>query len=129
MTSSFVAPRWLAGRHAQTVFAALVRLPFKLPLTRERWELPDGDFLDLRDDLYAGSIFKDGSRVGNGGGVDFNDAGPQHKSRKDDDPEPVDIGKIEAALEAIDSNCSYEVWLKNRRRASPRAWRIRLRPF
>ena len=24
----------------------------------------DGDFLDLRDDLYAGSIFKDGSRVG-----------------------------------------------------------------
>jgi predicted alpha/beta-fold hydrolase len=44
---TFVAPRWLAGRHAQTVFAALVRLPFKLPLTRERWELPDGDFLDI----------------------------------------------------------------------------------
>lgn len=45
--TTFVAPRWLAGRHAQTVFAALVRLPFKLPLVRERWELPDGDFLDV----------------------------------------------------------------------------------
>ena len=29
-----------------------------------RVEVVDGDFLDLRDDLYAGSIFKDGSRVG-----------------------------------------------------------------
>ena len=29
-----------------------------------RVEVIDGDFLDLRDDLYAGSIFKDGSRVG-----------------------------------------------------------------
>ena len=44
---TFVAPRWLAGRHAQTVFAALVRLPIKLQLVRERWELPDGDFLDV----------------------------------------------------------------------------------
>ena len=29
-----------------------------------RVEVVDGDFLDLRDDLHAGSIFKDGSRVG-----------------------------------------------------------------
>ena len=29
-----------------------------------RVEVVDGNFLDLRDDLYAGSIFKDGSRVG-----------------------------------------------------------------
>ena len=29
-----------------------------------RVEVIDGDFLDLRDELYAGSIFKDGSRVG-----------------------------------------------------------------
>ena len=29
-----------------------------------RVEVVDGDFLDLRDDLDAGSIFKDGSRVG-----------------------------------------------------------------
>jgi predicted alpha/beta-fold hydrolase len=44
---SFRTPRWLPGRHAQTVFAALVRLPIRLPLVRERWELPDGDFLDV----------------------------------------------------------------------------------
>ena len=31
-----------------------------------RVEVIDGKFLDLRDDLYAGSIFKDGSRVGDG---------------------------------------------------------------
>ena len=32
-----------------------------------RVEVIDGDFLDLRDDIYAGSIFKDGSRVGDQG--------------------------------------------------------------
>ena len=37
----------------------------------------------------------------------------QHrKSRTDDDPEPVDRDKIEAALDVISSDCSYAVWLK-----------------
>jgi hypothetical protein len=82
--------------------------------TEYRVEVIDGRFLDLCDDLYAGSIFKDGSGVGgqgaNGNGHDFNDAGPQHRSRKDDDPEPDH--EVEAALNVISSNCSYEVWLK-----------------
>jgi hypothetical protein len=78
-----------------------------------RVEVVDGDFIDLRDDLYAGSIFKDGGRVGgNGASPDFSGAGPQRRSRANDDPEPVDRDKIEAALNVIDSNCSYEVWLK-----------------
>ncbi|MBT1511784.1 PriCT-2 domain-containing protein [Bradyrhizobium sp. SRL28] len=77
-----------------------------------RVEIIDGDYLDLRDDTYAGSIFKDGSRVsGQRTGHDFNDANEQQRSRANDDPRPVDIFKIEAALEAVDSNCSYEVWL------------------
>ena len=77
-----------------------------------RVEVIDGNFLDLRDDLYAGSIFKDGSRVGDqGAGHDFNGAGPQHRSRANDDPEPVDRGKIEAALDVVSSDCSYKVWL------------------
>ena len=38
-------------------------------------------------------------------------AGPQHKSRASDDPEPVERGKIEAALDVVSSDCSYEVWL------------------
>ena len=72
-----------------------------------------GDFLDLRDDTYAGSIFKDGSKVGDRkAGIGSNGAGPQHKSREGDDPEPVDPGRIAAALDVVDSNCPYEVWLK-----------------
>jgi predicted alpha/beta-fold hydrolase len=43
----YVAPGWLRGRHAQTVYGSLVRMPLRLPITRERWELPDGDFLDV----------------------------------------------------------------------------------
>lgn len=43
----YIAPGWLRGRHAQTVYGSLVRLPVRLPLVRERWELPDGDFLDV----------------------------------------------------------------------------------
>jgi predicted alpha/beta-fold hydrolase len=42
----YVAPVWLPGRHLQTVYPAL--LP-QSPLTyrRERWDAPDGDFVDL----------------------------------------------------------------------------------
>jgi hypothetical protein len=78
-----------------------------------RVEVIDGDFLDLRDDTYAGSIFKDGSRVG-APGADHgsNGAGSQQRSHKDDAPEPVDLGKIEAALNVVSSDCSYEIWLK-----------------
>ena len=80
-----------------------------------RVEVIDGDFLDLRDDLYAGSIFKDGSRVGDQAANGSSDGGGQQrhrKSRADDDPEPVDRDKIEAALNVISSDCSYEIWLK-----------------
>ncbi len=45
--SRFVAPRWLRSGHAQTVWGSLMRLPVRLPLERERWELPDGDFVDV----------------------------------------------------------------------------------
>lgn len=38
---------WLPGAHAMTVFASLAR-PWPRPAPRrERWELPDGDFLDV----------------------------------------------------------------------------------
>jgi predicted alpha/beta-fold hydrolase len=38
---------WLRGRHAQTVFGTLLRRAPRLALRRERWELSDGDFLDV----------------------------------------------------------------------------------
>lgn len=38
---------WLPSPHLQTLWAALVRRPPPVQLTRERVELPDGDFVDL----------------------------------------------------------------------------------
>lgn len=40
------APAWLPGGHAQTIYPLLIR-PAPPPLRRERWETPDGDFIDL----------------------------------------------------------------------------------
>ncbi len=40
------SPRWLPGGHAQTLWPLLIRGP--LPrYRRERWDTPDGDFIDL----------------------------------------------------------------------------------
>ncbi len=38
---------WLPGPHAQTLWPVVCRRRPRLPLRRERLELPDGDFLDL----------------------------------------------------------------------------------
>ncbi|HWE25327.1 MAG TPA: alpha/beta fold hydrolase [Myxococcales bacterium] len=47
MVQPFEPARWLRGPHAQTVFGTLLRRAPRLPLRRERWELSDGDFLDV----------------------------------------------------------------------------------
>lgn len=48
----YLPARWLPTAHAMTIVGALHR-PFAWPrTTRERWELPDGDFLDV--DRVAG---------------------------------------------------------------------------
>ncbi len=44
--ATYRAPVWLPGGHAQTLYAAALGRP-KIAYRRERWELPDGDFLDL----------------------------------------------------------------------------------
>lgn len=47
MPSSYRAPRWLPGRHLQTIYpAAWMRLP-DVQYRREQWETPDGDFIEL----------------------------------------------------------------------------------
>ena len=46
-SAPFVPARGLASAHAQTVFASLRRPAWTPPLRRERWELPDGDFVDV----------------------------------------------------------------------------------
>jgi predicted alpha/beta-fold hydrolase len=43
----FRPARWLSGGHGQTMYGPLLR-PWPRPRTaRERWELPDGDFVDV----------------------------------------------------------------------------------
>jgi len=46
LTPSYGAPWWLPGGHLQTIYAAL-RPPARPELRRERWESPDGDFVDV----------------------------------------------------------------------------------
>ncbi len=48
MSSSYRPPWWLPGGHAQTVYSALVARPRRrVRMTRERWDTPDGDFVDV----------------------------------------------------------------------------------
>ncbi|HMW17732.1 MAG TPA: hydrolase [Accumulibacter sp.] len=46
MTTAYRAPRWLPGGHAQTLYPLLIR-PAPLVFHRQRWDTPDGDFIDL----------------------------------------------------------------------------------
>lgn len=41
------APRWLPGGHLQTLYASLAAPRPRVAFRRERWETPDGDFIDL----------------------------------------------------------------------------------
>lgn len=53
ISSHFRPPRFLGNGHVQTLLPVLLPRWLKLALERERWELPDGDFLDL-DWMRAG---------------------------------------------------------------------------
>jgi predicted alpha/beta-fold hydrolase len=44
---TFVPARWLSNPHWMTVYGSVARLPPRVSSARERWELPDGDFLDV----------------------------------------------------------------------------------
>jgi predicted alpha/beta-fold hydrolase len=45
--SSYRAPAWLPGGHLQTLYAALLAPRPRVAFIRERWDTPDGDFIDL----------------------------------------------------------------------------------
>jgi len=47
MPPRFAPARWLAHPHLQTVYAALLAPAPRIALRRERWETPDGDFVDV----------------------------------------------------------------------------------
>lgn len=52
-SEAYRAPWWLPGGHLQTLYPALFLRRAFAPLRRERWELPDGDFVDI--DWTAGN--------------------------------------------------------------------------
>lgn len=43
----FEAPRWLANPHLQTIYGSKAARAPRIPWRRERWETPDGDFVDV----------------------------------------------------------------------------------
>ena len=45
--SSYRAPSWLPGGHLQTLYAALLAPRARVAFVRERWDTPDGDFIEL----------------------------------------------------------------------------------
>lgn len=45
--SSYRAPAWLPGGHLQTLYASLLAPRPHVTYQRERWDTPDGDFIDL----------------------------------------------------------------------------------
>lgn len=57
-TSTYKAPAWLPGSHAQTIFPSLFRKVPEVPMKRLRFNTPDQDFLNL-DLLMAGEARSD----------------------------------------------------------------------
>ena len=95
-----------------------------------RVEVVDGDFLDLRDDLYAGSIFKDGSRVGDrAANASSNGGGQQqrHKSRSRRRPRAGRPRQDRSRARRYQQRLLLRDLAECRRRALPRTRRIRLR--
>ncbi len=43
----FIPAWWCRSGHAQTIWASVLRPMPNVPARRERWEIPDGDFLDV----------------------------------------------------------------------------------
>lgn len=46
-SAPYSAPFWLPGGHLQTIYAGAVARAPEVNYFRERWELPDGDFVDV----------------------------------------------------------------------------------
>ncbi|HXK27896.1 MAG TPA: alpha/beta fold hydrolase [Candidatus Binatia bacterium] len=64
--SYYSAPTWLPGGHLQTIYAYALRQTMNFTYRRERWETPDGDFIDLDwlDPSTPAPAFAGGSRSG-----------------------------------------------------------------
>lgn len=47
LLESYCAPKWLRGGNAQTIFPYFINLRPVIGYRRERWEMDDGDFIDI----------------------------------------------------------------------------------
>ena len=47
IVSTYRAPRWLPGGHAQTIYASLLPRVQIVRTRRENWDTPDGDFIEV----------------------------------------------------------------------------------
>ena len=47
MDRDYRAPRWLPGGHLQTIYPATMIARPAVAMRRERWDAPDGDFIDI----------------------------------------------------------------------------------
>ena len=56
---TYQAPPWLPGGHAQTVYPIAIK-PDGHPFRRERWDTPDGDFIDIDWNSHAGPAAPEG---------------------------------------------------------------------
>ena len=45
--TDYAAPWWLTGGDAQTIYASLLAPRPRVAYRRERWDTPDGDFIDV----------------------------------------------------------------------------------
>jgi predicted alpha/beta-fold hydrolase len=52
----FSAPRWLRGAHAQTIYASKFCPQPQVSYRRERWDTPDGDFIDVDFTVAPGAV-------------------------------------------------------------------------
>lgn len=47
MNPTYIAPWWLPGGNLQTIYARTLAQNYTVEYQRQRWETPDGDFIDL----------------------------------------------------------------------------------
>ena len=47
MNSNYTAPWWLPGGNSQTIYARVLTRNYMVEYQRQRWDTPDGDFIDL----------------------------------------------------------------------------------
>ncbi|CAN7726743.1 alpha/beta fold hydrolase [Caballeronia sp. LjRoot29] len=87
------APRWLPTAHAQTIVPALFAPRPAVKYRRERWNTPDGDFIDL--DWLAYDVEGEGNERGHSDAATANGSQPSH-------PAPGELRDADSVAKSFD---------------------------